>query len=343
MEAPEPPPPQSPRRLTRRNLLRLAGAGTAIGLTAEAARVFLAGNLHTVIPGKVYRSAQLSEQKLRRVIAEKRIRTVVNLRGCCPETAWYQSDARATFAAGICQEDITLSAKRHPPPSEVRRVVEVLDHTDLPLVFHCAAGADRTGLASVIAVLLLTDATLAEARRQLWPRYGHFRAGRTALMDQFFDYYEAALAARGERHTPERFRAWVAAEYCPGPFRAELSVVEPDPLSVPAGKGFVVAVRARNTAIEPWTFSPGGSGGVCLRYTLHSQAGKFLYRGHAGLFRRTVNPGESIDLEAGLPPVESPAPHVFRADLLDSQPIDLLDTDFAQYGSDPLIAHLTVV
>ena len=28
---------------------------------------------------------------------------------------------------------------------------------------------------------------------------------------------------------------------------------------------------------------------------------------------------------------------MLHADLLDAQPIDLLDTDFAQYGSEPLI------
>jgi hypothetical protein len=343
MDTPEPPPSPRPRLVSRRNLLRLAGAGAAIGLSAEFGRVVLGSNEHTVIPGKVYRSAQLSEEKLIRVIAEKHIRTVVNLRGCCPETAWYMNDARATFAAGISQEDITLSAKRYPPPSELRRLVEVLDRTEYPILFHCAAGADRTGVASTMALLLLTDATLARARRQMWPRYGHLNAGRTAVLDQFFDYYETALAAGGEAHTPGRFRKWVAEEYCPGPFRAALSVVAPAPLSVPAGVGSVVTVRAANTAVEPWRFKPGGGGGVCLRYTLHAQSGEFLYRGHAGLFSRTVNPGDSIDLQAGLPPVANPGPHVFRADMLDSQPIDLLDSDFAQYGSDPLIAPLSVV
>ncbi|HSQ58029.1 MAG TPA: tyrosine-protein phosphatase [Gemmata sp.] len=186
------------RLFSRRNFLRLVGAGAGIGLSVEAARVFLGSNEHTVIPGKVYRSAQLSEPKLLRVIAEKHLRTVINLRGCCPEMGWYMNDARATFAAEISQEDITLSAKRHPPPSEIRRLIEVFDHTEYPILLHCAAGSDRTGLASTIALLLLTDASLETARRQMWPRYGHFNLGRTGLLDRFFDYYEAALASRGE-------------------------------------------------------------------------------------------------------------------------------------------------
>jgi hypothetical protein len=309
---------------------------------AEAARVLLGSNEHTVIEGKVYRSAQLSQKKLERVIAEKKIRTVINLRGCCPDMGWYMGDARATFAAGISQEDISLSAKRHPPPSEIRRLIAVFNHTQYPVLLHCAQGADRTGLASTIALLLLTDASPRVARLQMWPRYGHVPIGRTALLDAFFDAYETFLAARGEKHSPDRFRDWVAKEYCPGPFRAELALVAPVPLAVPAGVGFVVTVRATNRSVEPWQFTPGRSGGIHLRYTLHAKSGKFIYRGHAGFFTRTVYPGESIDLAAGFPPVEQPGPHVFHADLLDAQAIDLLDTDFAQYGSEPLIAGLEV-
>ncbi len=62
---------------------------------------------------------------------------------------------------------------------------------------------------------------------------------------------------------------------------------------------------------------------------------RFVYRGHAGLFARTVHPGESIDFAAGFPAVKA-GKHMLHADLLDGQPIDLLDTNFAQYGSEPI-------
>jgi hypothetical protein len=329
-------------RPTRRNFLRWLAGGLGVAATAEAARVLLGDNQHTVIPGRVYRSAQLDRRKLDRVIAEKQIRTVVNLRGCCPEMGWYLDDARATHAAGVSQEDITLSAKRWPPPQELVRLLEVLDRTDYPILIHCARGADRTGLASAIALLVLTDTPLAVARRQMWPRYGHFAIGRTAVLNDFFDQYQAALVARGLPHRPEYFRHWLAHDYCPGPFRARLDAIAPEPLAVPAGVGFVVTVRATNRSIEPWRFVPGGSGGIRLRYTLHGRNGDFVYRGCAGLFRRTVPPGGSIDLRAGFPAVKRPGEYVLNADLLDAQPIDLLDTAFAQYGSDPLIAPLLV-
>ncbi len=331
------PSSEPPRRFTRRTLFRLAGAGIVLGTSAEAARVLFGSNEHTVIPGKVYRSAQLSQSKLERVISEKKIRTVLNLRGCCPDLDWYRSDAQATHNTGISQEDLTFSAKRYPPAPEIARLVEVFDHTEYPIILHCARGADRTGLASGIAVLMLTNADVATAQKQLNPRYGHVAGvGRTGVLDEFFEAYAAKLAVTGDTHSPERFRKWASTEYCPGPFRAGLSVMAPLPLKMPVGTGFTLTIRATNLSEQPWRFAPGGSGGIHLSYSLHTSNGALVYRGKAGLFARVVNPGDSIDLVAGFPPVV-PGSHVLNADLIDAQPIDLLDTAFAQYGSEALM------
>jgi hypothetical protein len=343
MDAPDPTPPATPdgrarRRLSRRGLLKLVGGAAALGLTAEAVRVIALDNVHTVVPGRVYRTAQLKADRLRALVAEKGIRTVVNLRGVCADAPWYLSECRATHAADVNQEDVTFSAKRFPAPTELARLIDVLDHTAYPIALHCQRGADRTGMAATVVRLLQTDDDLAAARRQLWPRYGHFPIGRTAVLDAFFDYYAAWLAARGEGHAPNRFRRWAAEDYCPGPFRARLSVVGPTALA--AGRGAAVTVRAENVSVEPWPFGPGRAGGVRLRYTLAAGGGAVVYRATCGRLARTVHPGEAIDLVCGLPPLAAGA-YAFSADLLDAQPIELLNTDFVQYGSEPLHAAVT--
>jgi protein tyrosine phosphatase (PTP) superfamily phosphohydrolase (DUF442 family) len=325
-----------PPRFSRRNLFRLLGAGTLLGLSAEAGRVIFGNNEHTVIPGKVYRSAQLSQQKLENVIVEKGIKTVINLRGFGPDQGWYMADSQATHATGIGQEDITLSAKRYPPPSEIARLIDVLDRTEYPVLMHCAQGADRTGLASVIVLLLYTNASLSSARRQMWPRYGHFPVGRLYVLDQFFDYYEAWLAGQKEEHSPERFRHWLKNAYCPGPFRASFEAITPLPLEFPAGRGFSVKIRATNRAIEPWVFNPGATGGIKLRYALYKDVG-IVYRDKAGQIARTVRPGESIDFTLGFPPLAAPMAGLLWADLVDAQPLEMLETDFVQYGSEPFM------
>lgn len=338
MDDPTPPP----RRSTRRRLLRLLATCAGLAFAGEAVRVFALTNQHTVLTGRLYRSAQLSPGELARVVADKKIRTVINLRGLSPETDWYQGESRVTHAAGVSQEDISLSAKRLPAPNEIRRVVDVLDRTDYPAIVHCQRGADRTGLVATTALLLHTNATPAAARRQLLPYYGHVRVGRTAVIDRFFDFYDSWLQSTGQTHTPDRFRRWATREYCPGPYRADLSVVGSPRPEVPAGRGFNLTVRAANAAIEPWEFRPGAAGGVQLRYHLYSAAGEKVFTGHAWRFARTVRPGESVDLVAGFPPLPTPGKYVVNIDLLDTQPIDKLDADFSQYGSELLVFDIVV-
>ncbi|MCS6866020.1 MAG: tyrosine-protein phosphatase [Gemmataceae bacterium] len=354
MKDPEPivppaPPPDRPlpaatappkRRLTRRRLLQLVGGATVVGLAAECGRVVAGPNAHTVIPGRVYRTAQLSPGQLEAFIAEKGIRTVINLRGVGLTMPWYWNECRVTHAANVNQEDITLSAKRLPAPAEVQRLIDVLDHTEYPLVIHCQRGADRTGLAATIVRLLFTPDTLAAARRQLSPRYAHLPVGRTAVMGQFFDYYERYLAERGETHAPERLRRWVNTTYCPGPYRAELRLLTPP--QFPAQRGFTFTIRATNTAIEPWRFTPGAGSGLRLCYTLTDPTGQPIYRGYAGFWARWVHPGEFLDIVCGVPPLPAGA-YQLHSDLHDIEPIELLTTAFVQYGSEPLEIPIDVI
>src|SRR5438128_1483969 len=119
-------------RLARRALFYLPG----LVILGWLLSIFVGSNAHAVIDGRVYRTAQLDGDDLAGYIREKNIRTVINLRGHCPEMDWYMAEAAACTAAGVSQEDITLSANRLPPPTELRRLIDVLDHTEYPILFH---------------------------------------------------------------------------------------------------------------------------------------------------------------------------------------------------------------
>ena len=312
-------------------------------LSLETLRVLGYSNKHAVIPGRVYRTAQLTGPELLDFIAEKGIRTVINLRGVGTETEWFKAESRATHAANVNQEDITLSAKRLPPPAEVERLIEVLDRTEYPIVFHCQRGSDRTGLAATIVMLLQPGVTLAEARGQLSLRYGHFNAGRTVVIDEFFDLYEEWLTANGHTHEPDVFRHWVANAYVPGQYRGSIEILEPKDNRIPVGQGFIVKVRVTNLSIRPWHFKPGPAGSVYLRYVLYDQDGSERYNGRLGLRRMTLPPGGIIDFDAAFPSVPTPGYYPAGFDFRDAQTIDLLDSDFAQYGSEPKILTFTAV
>lgn len=301
---------------------------------AEAATVLVGRNFHTLIPGRIYRCAQPSPCDLRHYAAKYGIKTVVNLRGCCSNMDWYGDETRATAQADIAQEDITMSAGRLPAPSELKRLVEVLDRAKYPLLIHCRRGVDRTGLTSAIAKLLHDRASVPEARAELSMRYGHFSVGRTVAMLRFFDLYEKWLGETGRQHSADAFRAFAANGYAPGPGRAKFEVERlPD---LRAQQPAAIQVRAVNQSAEPWQLRPGTGSGVHLRFQVCNPAGQLVQQGFAGLFLHEVNRGEAVELTLALHGLPS-GRYSLTADLHVTA-----DVSFAQLGNEPLMLEMVV-
>ncbi|HKB00640.1 MAG TPA: tyrosine-protein phosphatase [Gemmataceae bacterium] len=302
--------------------------GALLACAAEIGRMIVTRNQHVVVPGRVYRSAQLTPDQLETYVRRHDIRTVINLRGR-PFNEWYPAQAQATQALGISQEDVTTSANRLPAPGEVRRLIEIFDRSEHPILLHCQQGADRTGLAAAMYLMLYTDADYATARHQCSPRFGHLRIHTAASMDEFFDQYEEWLTANRETHSPAVLRRWATTEYCPGPGRALLELVS-GPGDAEVGKPVLFRVRAYNTSREPWQFRAGTRAGVHAWYVVQRPDGQASAPGYVGFFDRTVAPGGYVDLEI---PVEAPAvPGKYRLFVDLSQ----RNVDFRQYGSEAL-------
>lgn len=307
----------------------------------EAGRVVAGNNRHTVIPGKVYRCAQPSGGQLRDAVARYGIRTVVNLRGLCDDQDWYRAEAGVSNELGVSQEDICLSANTLPPPSELRRLVEVLDRTEYPILIHCRRGADRTGLVSVMAMLLFTDATLDEARRQLLPRYGHFRFGRTAAIDEFFDQYETWL--NGRPHAPTAFRDWVSNRYCPGPARSKLTWVPSAPATWPAERTLTLRITAENTSDTAWELKPGTFAGVHLVYSVYDATGETMQYERTGLRFETVPPGRKTEFLVAVKALK-PGRYTIAAELHDATAagVAFRTNSFVKLGDGSLVTELEV-
>ena len=303
--------------------------GSLLACAVEIGRMIVQRNTHVVVPGRLYRSAQLNPAQLDGFVRAHGIRTVVNLRGQ-PFDDWYPAETRATQALGISQEDITTSANRLPPPGEIRRLIEVFDRSEPPLLIHCQQGADRTGLAAAIYQLLYTDASYAAARRQCSPRYGHWAIHTAAAMDEFFDQYERWLAARGESHSPDAFRRWATRDYYPGLYQARLELLGPaGPVEV--GRPLAFIVRAYNTSPEPWHLKAGSQAGIHARYIVQMPGQQAVYRDRAGFFDRTVPPGGSVDFDLPVPALTAPGRYRLYVDLAKR------NIAFTQHGSEALI------
>jgi protein tyrosine/serine phosphatase len=178
------PPRTHPRRIAR--LLAAGVALTLLGVGLWAGLLRLSGNVHEVDPGRVYRSAQLSPAHLGRLIAEKHLRAVINLRGHS-DAPWYVAESTVTAVAGVQHFDISLSARMEPDSARLDSLRMLLRTTPTPFLIHCEAGADRSGLASALYALDEMGQTPAQADRQLTWRDLHFPwVGKTGAMDRTF-------------------------------------------------------------------------------------------------------------------------------------------------------------
>jgi hypothetical protein len=322
-------------------LLKPLAGGCAAGLLlcilAECYNVLIGSNFHEVLPGSVYRCAQLSGPQMAYYLKKKKIRTVINLRGCCEPSGWYLDECRACSASNVSLEDIGFSAGRMPAVDAVRELVDVLEHCEYPILVHCHRGIDRTGMTVAIAMLLRTDCSLDEALYQLGPRYGHVPLGPTGNIDRFFVMYQEYLQRQGIPHSRPTFRHWVLHEYCPAECRCMIEVLDPKQRPVPVGRPFPVHIRCHNTSIKPWYFRPNTDAGIHAVWELFDDQGNELHMGRSGLFYAEVAPGASIDLTLSLPPLWQRGSYQLRLDMKDEQ-----HCFFFQLGQDPLLWDLVV-
>src|SRR5438874_702922 len=99
-------PPAKARRLSRGLLLRLGLLALLAWPAWEVGRLLFLGNVHEVIPGKLYRGAQPSAQSLEAIVQKYKIRTVLNVRGCCWPDDWYIAEAAVCERLGVQLEDV---------------------------------------------------------------------------------------------------------------------------------------------------------------------------------------------------------------------------------------------
>jgi protein tyrosine phosphatase (PTP) superfamily phosphohydrolase (DUF442 family) len=174
------------------------------------------GNLGTVRPHRVYRSAQLDGPGFARLIREKGIRTILNLRGPNPDQPWYRAELAASKAANVTHIDLPMASDQWLSHEQAESLLSVLDTCDFPLLIHCEFGAERTGLVSAVVELLDPASSLDDAEGQFTLRHLFLPIKDGRVMLGHLRQYEAWLAARGEPHSPDRFRRWLARDYRPG-------------------------------------------------------------------------------------------------------------------------------
>lgn len=207
-------------------LATAAMVGSAVGW------ISLTGNFGTVIDGRVYRAAQMRASGLARTVRDHQVRTVLNLRGYHPESAWYRAERDATLGQGATQVDMALSSCDWMSRAQLRTLVDVLATSETPILVHCWHGSERTGLASAFATLLLDGSTLDRARAQFSACHLFVPWGDGVVTLRHLEQYEAWLGKGGLVHSPKAFRRWVDEGFVPGEPSREQWPYDPYPLVV---------------------------------------------------------------------------------------------------------------
>jgi hypothetical protein len=202
----------------RRRLRRIAAASTfllivlALSLCWTFRRPWFEGNLGIVEPGRVIRSAQPTS-RLPAWIREYRLRSILNLRGGGASDAWYDAEVKAARTGGVSFYDFPISATKRPTRHELLVLIDTLGSCPYPLLIHCKSGADRTGLASALYLMIQRGVPPERAEEAFTLEHGHIPLCGPEHLHEPLDEYAAWLAGRGLTHSPDRFRDWVKHEY----------------------------------------------------------------------------------------------------------------------------------
>lgn len=209
------PAPQRRRRIFGRKVrvaLGLVGLVIAVGGGWLLYQRFITRNFHTVVEAKVYRSAQPTPEHLRRWASDHGIKTVINLRGNETRDPVVQEIATCR-KLGLAYHCIRLPNYVHPERGKMIRLVDTIAAAEKPVLIHCRAGADRTGIISVIAAMQIGGLSYDEARPHLSWRYLHLD-NNPENVGGFMKLYEDYCRDQGVSTGGwEQFNRWLREVY----------------------------------------------------------------------------------------------------------------------------------
>jgi protein tyrosine phosphatase (PTP) superfamily phosphohydrolase (DUF442 family) len=163
---------------------------------------------------EAWRSAQPAPHHIR-ALKRRGLRTIINLRGerLCGS---YWLEQAVCQHKGIKLVDFQLRSRAAPKREEIKAARDLFESVEYPILMHCKSGADRVGLMSALYRLFREGVPVAEAKRELSLRYGHFRQADTGILDRFFEKY-----LEDSKRKPMSFMEWIDTVYDPDALRHE--------------------------------------------------------------------------------------------------------------------------
>ncbi|MGA7877827.1 MAG: dual specificity protein phosphatase family protein [Desulfoferrobacter sp.] len=169
-------------------LVVLSSAGYSIFMEEQ-------GNFHQITAGEAYRSGQLDKDELQYYLSKYGIRSVINLRGKNARERWYLQEKEICRDSKVAHYDLALSATNEPSRRKIEELVRLFREVPRPVLIHCQAGADRSGIAAALWKVIVDGLPKSKARNQLSIHFGHIPIGPTGALDDFFEKWKAPMSA----------------------------------------------------------------------------------------------------------------------------------------------------
>lgn len=161
------------------------------GLLAYVACTLCDANFHVVVAGQAYRSGQMSAAQFTHVIETYGIKSILNLRGENPTTAWHKAEIQTAAKWHVAHYDFGFGSGDELTFAKMNCLVTLMRHAPRPILIHCLGGADRSGLAASLYCYAIADEKPEVAHNQLSFWDGHVPLVRpkvTAMDDSFWRY-----------------------------------------------------------------------------------------------------------------------------------------------------------
>jgi len=168
-------------------------------------------NVRTVIPGKVYRSAELPKTELLKIVKQYHVKSIINLRNSHPEEQWWVDENTISKQFGIHLYNMSLPAHSMPTKQQMRALVKTLQAAPMPMLIHCKNGVDRPGLSSAIMLILDTNTPLQKALEQFSFFSGALSPSSVGKL--VMPQYVAWLKQTKQKSSAANFTRWAETVY----------------------------------------------------------------------------------------------------------------------------------
>lgn len=161
------------------------------------------------VEGNIWRSSQPTYRNLKK-LKEKGIKHVLRLRDNT-DSINFKFEQEACRELNLSLTMIPLKARNTVNADNFIKLLDFFDKTEEPFVMHCKSGADRTGLAAAFYLIYKCGAPVDLAKKQLSPKYLHFKWTKSGILDLILDQYDEYIEINSEKN----LRYWVENEYDP--------------------------------------------------------------------------------------------------------------------------------